>query len=178
MKQMNAIDKTIASLGLLGYIIWLGGSVIRTIISYDLFIPGTLELKKYSFEIQTHIVKLFELASPYTNISYMVMILTVLYMLIKYNKNIKANGWMFMSIFMLLLTVIPNSYLMWMDYKLAMDMNYFRAEFDSTSVANYFMIRFTKLSILQPIVMLSGITAAVLFVFRPLHNSNLEAENK
>ena len=106
------------------------------------------------------------------------MILTVLYMLIKYNKNIKANGWMFMSIFMLLLTVIPNSYLMWMDYKLAMDMNYFRAEFDSTSVANYFMIRFTKLSILQPIVMLSGITAAVLFVFRPLHNSNLEAENK
>ena len=75
---MNAIDKTIASVGLLGYIIWLGGSVIRTIISYDLFIPGTLELKKYSFEIQTHIVKLFELASPYTNISYMLMILTFL----------------------------------------------------------------------------------------------------
>ncbi len=177
MKKMTGIDKIIASMGLLGYVFWLGGSIIRMITAFDLFVPGTLELKKYSFELQTHIVRMYELASPYTNISYCIMILAVVYFLINFNKNIKINGWMFMSIVMLLLTVIPNSYLMYMDYKLAIDMNFYGAEFDSTSVAKYFMIRFTKLSILEPMVLFSGLTAAIIFVFRPLHNVVKPIEN-
>jgi len=177
MKQMTGIDKSIASLGLIGYVFWLGGSIVRMITAFDLFVPGTLELKKYSFELQTHIVRLYEAASPYTNISYCVMILAVIYMLIKFNKNVKINGWMFMCIVMLLVTVIPNTYLMYMDYKLAVDMNWYRAEFDSTSVAKYFMIRFTKLSILEPLILLAGLTSAVIFVFRPLHNVVPAADN-
>jgi hypothetical protein len=177
MKKMNKFDKTVAALSSVGFSVWLGGSVIRLITAFDLFEPNTQMVLKnsYSPELKTHIVKMFAGAVPYTDISFIVLLLGSIYSLVKFNKELKNIGWLIMSIILVLLVAIPSLYLAYLDYNLAINMFWNGATFDSQAVKDFFMLRFTKLNVLDPLILLSGITIAALCACRPLHKKADEA---
>jgi len=64
-------QRLLAFLGIMGGIIWLGGSIVRAAIAFDLFIPGTLTFKPtMSAEAMLQTIRLFGVTAFYTMVSY------------------------------------------------------------------------------------------------------------
>jgi len=64
-------QRLLAFLGVMGGIIWLGGSIVRAAIAFDMFIPGTLTFKPtMSAEAMLQTIRLFGMTAFYTMFSY------------------------------------------------------------------------------------------------------------
>ncbi len=170
MKTFNLFDKILSSLCAVGFILWLGGSIIRLVIGFDIFIPGTAILKGYSNELSLHLAQLYAITAPYVDISFIIVFLVTLYLLFKFSSQLKQNGWLFMCAILIILIAIPNGYLFYYDYNLVIAAAKDGITFNSPEIQEYFLHRFTKLNYLDPLVLLSGITIPILVVFRPLNN--------
>lgn len=169
MKKMTIFDKIIASLAGLGFIFWLGGSIIRLITAYDMFEPGTkMALKNYSLELQGQLIRMYALSAPYTDISFIVLFVSAIALFVKFRKELRNYGWLFMSLVIIFVMTIPNAYLFYLDYNLATNIFWYKAAANSEAVKDFFFFRFTKLNIIDPMLILSGISVACLAAFQPL----------
>lgn len=167
--RFTAIDKLITSIAAFAMIMWLGGSIIRTLVTYDLYQPGTLIFKNYSLDAQNQTIHLISNMTLYIDVSYAFVILATIYLLCRFHHSMKEHGWMFMSAVMLLLTVIPNLILIYQDYLFTVGVTWWDATFEAQLVIDYLTFKFVKYSILEPMVMLAGMTAVILIVCRPLN---------
>ncbi len=175
MKKMSLFDKIISSLAGLGFVFWLGGSIIRVIISYDMFEPGTqMVLKNYSLELKTQLIRMYALAAPYTDISFGILLLASILLFIKFRNEIRNYGWLFMCLIIVFVISIPNAYLFWLDYNLATNIFWYGAVADSQAIKDFFFTRFTSLNVIDPMLILSGITIVCIAAFQPLKIRNKE----
>lgn len=171
MENTGKLVKFLAVIYVLGIVIWLGGSIIRTAIAYDVYVPATeLQLKtNYSDTMRVHNVRLFGMGALYTEISYGLAAVAALMLLFMLRKELKLRGWVFISLALFLITFPIELFLMYYDIKINMAIRYdLLTSFSQDVVKDYFINRFTKLNFLAPTAYLCGASAIVFFIWRPL----------
>lgn len=172
MINNDRTTKILLSILAIGFILWFGGSVVRTAIGYDLFNPDAqLELKNYAPEIRMHSVYLFANLAIYTGVGYGVSFLFSIITFFKIKKDLKTQGWLFMAFVLFLLASPIQLYLIYLDYGLAMEVvRSGLRDFNSYIVQQNFYQRFvdTKLTVMSSLSFLANLTALVYFIWKPL----------
>lgn len=171
MLKYSKYQKFLLSFLAFGLAIWIGGSVIRTVIAFDLFQPGTeLILKNYSDDIRMQTVKLFATTSIYTEVSYAVAFVSLVLLAFGWKNHIKERGWLFMAILLFFLTSPVEFYSMFLDYRLAMNLFFGSCQihFGDDVIQKLFVSRFKNLSIYSPMMYLAVITSIIFTIWRPL----------
>lgn len=115
------IKTLIMYLCLLGGIVWLGGSVVRAAIVFDVFIPGTVNFKPDMNEIAAlQTLRLFGLTAFYTVGGYAMFILTAVPIWFTRRSEWKSRGWIFISGVIVCLYIPVEIFQMIYDVRLAL----------------------------------------------------------
>lgn len=142
--------------------------------AFDLFVPATeLSLKNYySQEVRLHTIHLYSVGSVYTGIAFSIAVICSLLLFFLTKKKLKVNGWLFMSFIMFFLVVVLECYNLYLDIMLGMAISNNEIDsFSSPAIKEYFLFRYYKLGILEPLKYLAIITIIVLIVWKPLNKS-------
>lgn len=162
------------TLFVLGGLLWLGGSVIRTVIGFDVFIPGTLQFKPEQTDaVRMNTLRLFAQTGPWTSWGFAAAFLGGVGLIIACRKRMHAWGWLMMSAILFLLIAPIEGYLMWKDYQLIL---YFDratgAPLASMSdIFSVFLQRFQNLivNMASGFAFFAAVTIVLFTTFRPLH---------
>ena len=183
MQKNNKIYKILLTLFVFGFVAWFGGTLVRTMIAYDLFIPGIeMELKpQYTNETRMQNIYLFSITALITGIAYVVAVTSGMILAFFTRKEFKEKGWIFMTFCLFVLTIPIQTYFIYMDVKLA-QVVYFQAvqDFFHPDVQKYFVERFidaTNAS-LRGIMLLSALTCMLYSIWRPLENKINDSDEK
>ncbi|MFH1049824.1 MAG: hypothetical protein V1779_02710 [bacterium] len=180
MKNNTILTKIFLSLLTVGVIIWLGGTVARNAIAFDIFVPGTeLTLKNwYSDEARLITVSLFRITGFYTIIGFCMTFVSSIYLFLYYRKEFKLKGWLLMSFVLILLASPIEFYLMYYDIKIILAFNNeLIKSFNDTIVQDYFVSRYSKLTIPATLSFLSAFTAVLIIIWQPLNRKKIESNN-
>jgi hypothetical protein len=155
-----------------GIILALGGQFIRLSVIYDLYIPGTLELKSwYSWQIQHQTVRLYANAFIYCGIGYVMATLGVILVILTSASHLKKKGWMFMSIILWFVAVGFSAKSLFSDYDLA---TYLLSSTATTPEALSMVTKsLQKESVYFLVSMLCQISVVCVIVFKPLDSKKV-----
>lgn len=157
----------------IGFVLWLGGGIVRASIAFDIFEPGTELLLKQSYEssIQLHSVYLYVMTAFYTLVGYGLAILTSFVLFFKAKAHFKQEGWLFMAFILFFLTIPIEAYLAYCDISLgnAIILNGVR-DFYHPEVQEFFMGRFKDVTtnVFSGLSFLSALSVLFVLAFRPL----------
>jgi len=170
MLHKTKIAKLLLTLYTFGIIIWIGGSIIRTSIAFELYVPATkLTLKtEYSDAIRLQNVKLYAYSALYTDVAFGAAALAIILLVIYWSKNVKKYGWLFMSLILFVLSVPYEAFQIYLDIKLNYAIQSGLKVFDCPEISNYFVARFAKFSIWGAMSFLTSLTSIVVLIWRPL----------
>jgi hypothetical protein len=156
-------------------VVWLGGSIVRTVIGYDLFIPGTLALKpNMSDTDRLTVIKLYALTGAWTGWAFGIAAIIGLVLSIAVRDRYRRHGWLLMTAIFVWLLLPIGGWLLWQDYEL---IRYFDP---STGVALakteeiiwFFVQRMsdTTIGITSGLSLLAALTVVIIVAVRPLEN--------
>lgn len=176
MKLEKRTDKIAASIFILAFALWLGGSLVRTIIAYSVFEPSATQtlIKQISNDILMQTVYLFASSTVYTLPAYLISLFCVFYFLIKFKSNFRNEGWLFMSIILFLISSPIQFYNAYLDVQLSMHIFWGgNWEFYSEQIQNFFLKRFTTIwqSTFSGLSYLANLTILIYIVWQPLRKS-------
>jgi uncharacterized membrane protein len=184
MKKNNKIYKIILTFFVFGFVIWLGGILIRTTIAYDLFVPdGSMELKpEYSNAVRIHAAYLYSATALLTGISYGIAAISSIFLAYFSRKEFKQRGWLFMAFCIFILTIPIQSYFIYLDFQLANAVYYEKIDdFFHPKIQKYFVdrIKDVKNSSFYAISLLAALTCILYSIWRPLEKkiSNKNSDN-
>jgi hypothetical protein len=167
---MNSLTKT-AKFFLYVFVasgaIWLGSYITRLSAFYQLFQATEFTLKE--FVNNQNIAGIFQTLIATVSINlifYLLMIVAFILFVITSKLNLKHNGWLFISLVLILLTAPFEFYLMLIDYKIIMIV--LNEGFNPQDVLNLVIKRFTILSSFPIVEILSYFAIIYLFLFQPL----------
>lgn len=169
--NLTKFQKLLISLWLVGIVLWIGGSLVRYIIAYDIFEPGTqLELKKSLSEKEILLgVRHFAIGTVYTGIGFVVAFLCWLALLPSLAKKFKSQGWLFMSSFLFGVASIFELILLYMDIQLSTYIFWGSTlHFNSYEIQTFFYKRIKNLSFMFVFNWFAVATILVFIAFRPL----------
>lgn len=156
----------------LGLILWLGGSIIRNAIIFDAFVPATELTYKdyYSAEKIDYNIYLFISTSVYTNFAYGFALVSALIIAFMERKNIKKEGWLFMSLVLFLICSPIILYNIYGDYTLSRALFYDDFSLIDGDIRNTIFTRFKSNmnTILSGISYLSSLTIIAYAIWKPL----------
>ncbi len=169
--------KILMTLAICGFMVWFGGSFLRSAIAYDLFIPTeNFQLKdSYSDVIRMHSVYMFSTLAAYTNISYGISLVSVLIFILLVRKELKAKGWLFMSILLFLLASPIEIIKIYYDAKLSWAIYYDNVrDFYNPIISEYFIERFKNITMntMSSLSLLANFTIIFFMIWKPLDKSN------
>ncbi len=173
MKQNNIFEKIIITILVLSLILFVGSNIVRYAIAYDLFIPGTeLKLKDwYNDAIRLNVLHLFAVASFYTIAGFISAFLSSLILFILKIKDLKRYGWLFMAFVLFFLATPVEIYLIYNDIHLILILNTNEIHsFANHNIQDFFIYRFTKLTIPATLAFLAIITSIIMAIWQPLNN--------
>lgn len=167
MKNQSIISKIFASITLASGSVWIGAYLLKLFLLYQLFEPKDLALKQiYTTENLTIVLFSFLPAFLTTIIAYSVMILSLLIYLFSSKVSLRENGWLFISLMIVLITLPFEFYSMFIDYKIISLLLKF--PFSEDVVLNLIRARITSLSSFPIIEILSYLSIIFLIIFKPL----------
>jgi hypothetical protein len=172
MNKLNRLSKIFLFLFVSSGVIWLGGYITRLSLFYQLFQAAEFVLKE--FVTDQNISGIFQtlIAAVSINlISYLFMIICFILFVITSKLSLKQNGWLFIALILILLTAPFELYLMWIDYKIVIQV--FSGNFDSKDILNLVIKRFTILNSFPIVEILSYGAVIYLFLFQPLSNPRI-----
>lgn len=153
---------------------WLGGTIARSAVAYDVFQAGAqVELKQEFDERARYFsARNFSIMSVYTGTSYAAALIASVILAIMWRGRVKERGWLFMA-FVLFFLAAPIVLIMnYYDLRLSLAIFWRGAEsFDCPEVRAFFVERFTSplLSMLHALSVLMNLTCVLYLVWRPLH---------
>ncbi len=158
-------------------VIWLGGNLIRVSLIYDLYEPFSNFILKsnYTKEIQIQNIYLYSNSALYTNISYLIVLISSLFLFFNKLKELKLRGWLFMSLILILLLSPFELYNIYCDYQLYYVLQWEGGvDYFDGNIQRYCIDKFTNqfqrsLGVLS---YLSGFTSIILFVWKPMDKIN------
>lgn len=173
MNIKTKTEKFFLSIFAIALIIWLGGTITRTIIAYDNYIPfSQFELKpEYSEEIRIHNIYLFTNLSIFSIISFFAMVISA-FIIFFYNiRLLKEKGWLFMAFVLFFLTIPVEIYSIILDINLLIALREGMKNFSEIASQNFIKNKFQYLSIIQPLVFLSYFSGIIILILKPLDKS-------
>lgn len=149
-----------------------------------MFVPGTELIFKtdYSKEIIDYNIYLFTSTSLYTSISYSLAFIFVIYLIIIERKQLKNEGWLFMSIILFIISSPIIFYNIYLDFGLSRALFYSDFSFlDTQDTTGIVFQRFknTTNTVLSGLAYLANVNAIAYYIFKPLiveNNSNINHE--
>lgn len=161
----------------LGMIVWLGGSLIRNVIIFDIFVPAEVLTFKnyYTTEMINYSIYLFTSTSLYTSVAYGVSFLLFLYIAIAEKHRFKNEGWLFMSIALFLLVSPVVLYNMYSDYQLSkiiFDLQI--PDYESAKKLIFARYKSNANTVLSGISYLAAVNIVAYAVFKPLVRNQQE----
>lgn len=170
--EFTRLQKFFLTLFFIGIVIWIGGSLVRATIAYDIFEPAetTLKLRSWvdeKFAIAT--VRHFSVGSLYTALGFLLALLSFLVLLKKFKANFKKEGWLLMSFILFFLCTISELILFYHDLRLGLYVFFTsNVSYSSFEIQKFFFERFAKYNFLIIYNWLAIFTIIVLVIFQPL----------
>ncbi len=173
IETLNKRNRIIASIFALSFIVWIGGSLVRSIIAFSVFDPSSTQalIRQVSNDILMQSVYLFAASSSYTTPAFLVAFITALLLIKPTKMYFKKEGWLMMSFILFFASSPIQLYLMYLDIQLSVAVFWKGIwEFYSPTILNLFFERINNVLInsLAGISFLSNLTIIVLFVLQPL----------
>lgn len=177
MQQKKSVNILI-SIFALGFIIWFGGSIVRSATAFDIFTPGReLELRPgYTDEIRMHSVYNYSMMSSYTDIAYGAAFVSALLLIILMRKQLKQRGWLLMAFVLFFISAPIEAVLIYYDIQLGLAIHWDNLkDFNDPMVSDYFLSRFrnTALSVPSALAFLASLTALLYIIWRPLDKTKI-----
>lgn len=166
------------NLFIFGLAIWIGGSIIRSAIIYDIYEPFSNFIPKetYSDTVRIHNIYLYNNTSMYTNVAYILSLVSGIFLLFFNIRELKQKGWLFMSLLLLLFSAPVEIFNMYCDYELYYVLRWDGGvlTFFDGNIQKYGIERFTNLlqRTFGVISFMSAITIIIFFVWKPLEGTN------
>jgi hypothetical protein len=178
----SPVFKTFFFLYLVGGALWLGGSVTRLFVIYDLYVPGTVELKAaQTEEMRMHTIRLFAQSSAITGWGFALLALGGIVCSILAAKHFRTHGWMLMMSITSVLIIGVGGYFAWDDYQL---LNMFdrvtgAAYAQPQDILHIVTQRFTTvwMNMASGALILAGMTTIFYGAFRPLHRTSTDTQH-
>lgn len=113
------MKKVFLTLFILGGIIWLGGGIVRNVVAFDLFNPGTLDLKAALTEgMRLQTVRVYALIGGWTSAGFLATLVGGIAAFILERKEWKRRAWILMSAILFFLIIPIQLWMIWQDYRL------------------------------------------------------------
>ena len=176
MQDIKRIHKIFLIFFTFGIAVWLGGTLIRNLIAFDIFIPGTEFTLKENFtdiaRMQT--VRIFSMASLYTEIAYALSFISAIVLTIIFRKFLKKSGWFFMSFFLFFISAPIEFYLIYLDINLGWVI-FIQGidDFFNSVVQKSFVYRITKLNLITSLQFLAVSTSVIFIIWQPLSKKRI-----
>lgn len=153
--------------------IWLGSSVVRLVVRYDAFVPGTTTLKGwYTPDQLHHTIWLYAILAAWTGWSFGVMAVGGFASLLAQRKQFRQQAWMLMVLIFIVLLVPAQVWHILADVELwnNLDPNTGRIIGNPEHVTSIFVEQMTSMSysIVNGLSILMGITIVSTLAMRPL----------
>ena len=170
-------------LALIGGTIWVGGGVLRTVVGYSVFVPGTLEWNPaLSQQARIQTIWLYTLLGGWTGWSWVAATIGGIGTIAGLRTQFRRHGWLMMSaiLFALILPVqayiSSQDYQLWMYFDRATGLPLAAAE----DITRVFLSRFssTLVNVLVALSMLASMTIVALGALQPLHNPHPKTTNE
>lgn len=181
--MLKRIDKILITIIAIGFIFWMGGILARTIVAFDVFIPGSdMVLKPDMSDIlKMQNVYLFTSMSLYTSVGYVAAFVGLLILIIRLRKNLRSMGWLFMASVLFLITTPIEFIRIYMDGQLSIAIfqnNIF--DFNAEVIQQNFIERYRAnwFRIASSLSLLANLTALLYVVWQPLDKRKKQNETK
>ena len=171
--KLSVTQKLLLSVLAFGLVVYIGGTIVRTAIAFEIYIPGTEMVLKteYSDAIRLHTVKLYATGALYTDIGFIAALVASIGICIVFNKQLKLKGWLFIALLLIFIATPIELYLTYLDLKLNHLIWGPVSSFNDPAIKEFFVRRFTKLTIPSALAFLAISTSILLAVWRPLDKS-------
>jgi len=167
MKSNSTLSKIFAVLSLMAASIWVGSYLSRLFVVYNLFEGQDLVLQKYITNENINGILLSLLPSILVHfIAFIVMILSALLFYFTNKVNLRFNGWLFIILIAVIVTVPFEIYLMTIDYRIITILN--GTSFNSATVIELLKDRIQNLSSYPIVAILTYLSFYYFIVFQPL----------
>lgn len=163
------------SLFALGGVVWLGASVARMVVGFDVFTPGTLLFKSTQSEsVRLHTIWLFTLLGGWTGWSFLLTTVGGVGTALIVRKAFRSHGWLLMSAILLILLIPVQAYVAWEDYRLwtFFDLRTGMPLAQTPEIIAVFLNRYTNttVNIMLGMSLLAALTILLLCTIRPLQS--------
>lgn len=172
MQNLNKLSKVFLYLASLSGILWLGGYLSRLLLTYQLFEPKDFILKSYVIPDQNLGGILYTMNSSvtFTLVTY-IAFLVFFFLFIAFSKiSLKKEGWLFIILLIVVITMPFEIYLMTIDYKIATQVFY--GGYNPSEILNLYIRRMKVLSSFPLIEIFSFFGIIFMFLFQPLKMKN------
>lgn len=174
MKSLSPVSKLFAVISLMAASIWIGSYLTRLFLVYQLFEGPELLLKGFVNESNIDGILVSILPSLVVHfISFIVMVIVIILFYITSKISLRYNGWLFIILIAVLLTLPFEIYLMLIDYKIIIALN--NGSFDSAQIINLLRDRIKDLSSFSIVAVLTYLSFFYFIVFQPL-NKEIKSE--
>lgn len=168
----STLQKSLIAAFILAFALWFGGGIIRNSIAFDVFLPGTLDVKPFLKQEQiNYSLRLLGVTGYYTVAGYALAFFSLSGLLMVFRKQLKSQGWMFMSFILFYLCSPVEFYQMWIDLKLIFRTNAidFVSLMRDDGLFTLFKERFHPwMTAASFITLLSYLTALLFLAWQPL----------
>ncbi len=174
--DLSKKGKIFVTLFFIGIIIWIGGSITRSSIAYDIFELSnkqTIVLRPWADEkIALITVRNFAVGSIYTITGFLLTVVSFFFLLPKIKSNFKKEGWLLISTFLYVLAFVSEMILSYFDVRLNLYVFFSSSvSYYSQEIQSFFYDRFKKFSFLIIYNWLAIFTIVFLFFFKPLRKN-------
>lgn len=167
MQNLTKLSKIILALTTLFFTVWLGSYISRQVVIYQFFDPENLSLKLiYSINNLSEVLFTIFPLIVLNIVSYTAFLLSLLVFLFQSKISLKKEGWLFISVLVVLICAPFEIFLILKDYKIANAI--YSQNFDPLAIVNLIRDRMTILSSFSLIEIISFIGIIFLFVIQPM----------
>jgi hypothetical protein len=173
LNDFSKKNRIIATIFSISFIVWIGGSLVRSIIAFSIFDPSSTQglIRQVSNDILMQSVYLFSATSSYTTPAFLISFIIALILLKPSKIYFKNEGWLMMSFILFFISAPIQLYLIYVDIQLSIAVFWKGIwEFYSPTILNLFYERIDNVLInsLSGISFLSNLTIIALFILQPL----------
>ncbi len=169
----SVLRTSFATLFAVGATIWFGTLLARMVVGFDLFLPGTTELKAAQSETaRLHTIWLYTLLGGWVGWSYAVAVVGAIGTTFTTARFWKDQGWMMMCALLFAVTIPGQAWMTMQDIDLwrMFDPATGSALASADDVMHVFLHRMTDVvhSVVTGLNLLTAVTIVLLVVWRPL----------
>lgn len=174
MYRQTGFDKILLTLCTIACAVWFGGTIARYAVAFDLFIPGSAELRPIEQGAQLQVMRLSSNMLVYCLSAYAVMVCSAIILGIRNRVIFRQRGYLFMAFMLMLLALPAEGFLAYHDWRIDSAFpNRFSIAIPNPDVyLKMFVTRFTNYSIIGFLSLLAHATALVIIAWRPLNRTS------